>query len=83
MIVSIDVPTWREFLRTLDGLALHAFLKITAHELRERKVDSWRSVSDAADDVLDQTQAAARRAAETLFARSKASALGDRFEGTG
>lgn len=83
MIVSIDVPTWREFLRTLDGLTLHAFLKITAHELRERKVESWRMVSEAADDVLDTTQLAARRAAESLLARSKASALVDRVEGTG
>lgn len=78
MTLSIDVTAWREFLRTLDGLVLVAFLKAVSHELHHREMHTWRAVSDAADELHDTIQLAARRAAENLLERGRPPSAEDR-----
>jgi len=70
MTYTLDVTVWRDFLRSLDALVLHAFLKELAAELNRRDYYGWRAVSDVADTVLNDVQVAARRAADTLLARA-------------
>lgn len=74
MTYSLDVPVWREFFRSLDALVLSAFLKELSHELHQRDLVGWRAVSAVADEVHDQVQVAARRAAYSLLDRATSAA---------